>query len=133
MTKCISDKVKATILESSTQVNAAAQTASIDLQEIAHQGIRVKLNSITALDAANDVRLKLQESDDDAVFTDVERKSDAGEVNEKLMSALAAGEEHSLPYEGIKRYLRLSFEVAAGAPDIVVDAYSIEMPHLLPA
>ena len=73
MTTCISDKVKAALLEDAVQVNASAQTASVDLMDIANQGMRVKLDTITALAAGvNDIEVQLQHSDDDSVFTDVE-------------------------------------------------------------
>jgi len=127
MTTCISDKVKAALLEDAVQVNASAQTASVDLMDIANQGMRVKLDTITALAAGvNDIEVQLQHSDDDSVFTDVEY------APSKLMSSLALGEEMSLPYEGIKRYLRLSY-VAVGSPDVTVDSYAILQPNHLPA
>lgn len=127
MAENIAQKGKAQILQSGANITAAAQSASIDLSDIAHKGIRVKLDSITALDAANDLLVKLQHSDDNSVWSDVAYE------DSKLLSELAAGEEHAFDYEGVKKYIRLDYSVAAGSPDVVVSSYGLLVPHALPA
>ena len=126
MTMPVAEKVKAEILEAATQITASGNTASsLDLRGIAHQGIQVEVTVAAALDDANFFEFKLQHSDDDSVFTDV----DYADV--KSTASGAVGDILNLEYEGVKRYLRLAY-VMTGTSDITVNAVGLLMPEHQP-
>lgn len=128
MTQCIAQKVKTEILQSAANLTAAAQTASVDLNGIAHQGLRVKLAAAAALAAGvNDMSVQLQHSDDNSTWANVDY------APAKLLSSLAVGQSFALDYEGIKRYIRASYVVTVGSPDVDVSSVAVLVPEQLPA
>jgi len=117
----IANLVRPEILAASSQITASGETSSVDLKEAAHQGIQVKAGAVDAIAAGvNDLEFKLQHSDDDSVWSDVDYAPSS------LASAELAnvGDILRIPYEGDKRYLRLAY-VATGSPDLTVDAVAI--------
>ena len=90
---------------------ADTNVASVDTKDINSVGFLVQVGAFS-FTGVNKVGLKLQHSDDNSTFTDVDAIDYEGGAMKELSAAGDASKVHAVGYIGIKRYVRLVLDVS---------------------
>jgi hypothetical protein len=114
------------------EITADTNTASVNCADINSLGFLVNVAAF-AFDGSNKIDLKLEESDDDAAWTDVtEVYAGTAPIVESLDAAGKGNKSHLIEYRGGKKYARLVLDVTGTvAVDMSVVAVS-HKPELMP-
>lgn len=113
-------------------LTASLNTLSVDTKDIGSLAFLVQVGSF-AFDGTNYLSLKLQHSDDNSIFVDVENVYEGtAPIAKVLNQASDADKSHLVEYRGGKQYARLAIvESGTVSVPIAVVAMSIN-PELMP-
>jgi hypothetical protein len=113
-------------------VTADVNSASVNCKDINSLGFLVAVEAF-AFDATNKVALKLQESDDDSVWSDVTDVYEGTAPNPIVLDTVVEGNKsHLVEYRGGKQYARLVLDVS-GTVSVAMAAIAISnKPELMP-
>lgn len=113
-------------------LTATLNTASVDLKDLNSLAFLVQVGAM-AFDGTNYLSLKLQHSDDDSTFVDVEEVYEGtAPIAQVLDAAGDANKSHIVEYRGGKRYVRLAIE-ETGTVSVPISVAAISLhPELMP-
>lgn len=121
MLRNLAQKIKSLMLLAAQSVTADINSSSVDLKDFRSFAFLVSAGNF-AFTGVNKIALKIQESDDNAVWADAPAESYYNGGVKELTAAGDANTVHVIQYRGEKRYVRMALDVSGtvAAPIAVV-------------
>ena len=92
-------------------VTADTNSASANLKDLRNFAFLVVMGNFS-FTGTNKIGLKMQESDDNSIFTDCPLSAYAGGVLKECIAAADANTTHVVEYKGVKQFVRLALDVS---------------------